>query len=301
MDFLYPACLGGTGSSDPGRRDWAVRPKEVPPAADRSVVKPAAHAHHYEVGSSVSSVELLLDARTAAEGAAPLANRILVGATGVSGPFSIARAVPGPAAVPDARRFAIEARSGVLGALFVNNSLINVLADLIMGGRGIASDGTPSELELTLTMDRMLAAVAVLIDAIQPGRPEAVSLIERDYGTPARSIVVEGSLHHQGVDHPVVVEALAHHVADDNHEVDIGRMAAICDEVSLPVSFRYDAVHLRTTDVAALEPGDVICLEHDLDAPITGMVGGRALFRGATGAVGRKAAVEVVDLIEETT
>ena len=264
-------------------------------------MKHAAHAQHYEVGSSVSSVELLLDARTAAEGAAPLASRKLVGATGVEGPLTVAKAIPGPAVVPDARRFAIEARSGLLGALFVHNPLINVLADLIMGGRGRASDGTPSELELTLTMDRMLEAVAVLIDAVQPGRPEAISLIERDYGTPARSLVIEGALQHQGVEHPLVFEALAHHVADDNHEVDTGRMAAICDEVSLPVSFRYDTIHLQTTDVAALEPGDVICLEHDLDAPITGIVGGRALFRGATGAVGRRAAVEVVDLIEETT
>ena len=280
---------------------WVVRPKDVRADADQSGVKHAALAHHYEVGSSVSSVELLLDARTAAEGAAPLASRTLVGATGVEGPISIARAIPGPANVPDARRFAIEARSGQLGALFVQNPLINVLADLIMGGRGIASDGTPSELELTLTMDRMLAAVSILIDAVHPGRPEAVSLIERDYGTPARSIVVEGSLQHQGVEHPVILEALAHHVADDNHDVDTGRMAAICDEVSLPVSFRYDAVHLNTTDVAALEPGDVICLEHDSNAPVTGIVGGRALFRGTTGAVGRKAAVEVVDLIEETT
>ena len=280
---------------------WVVRPKELRHDADLSGVKDATLAHHYEVGSSVSSVELLLDARTAAEGAAPLASRTLVGATGVEGPLTIARAIPGPAHVPGARRFAIEARSGLLGALFIENPLINVLADLIMGGRGIASEGVPSELELTLTLDRMLPAVSFLIDAVQPGRPEPVSLIERDYGTPARSIVIEGSLLHQGVEHPVIFEALAHHVADDNHEVDTGRMAAICDEVSLPVSFRYDAIHLNTTDVAALEPGDVICLEHDSNAPITGIVGGRALFRGATGAVGRKAAVEVVDLIEETT
>ena len=260
-----------------------------------------ATAQHYEVGSSVSSVELLLDARTAAEGATPHASRKLVGATGVEGPLTIARAVPGPPAVEDARRFAIEARSGQLGALFIQNPLINTLADLIMGGRGLAGEGTPSDLELTLTLDRMLPAVSILIDAVQPGRPEAVSLIERDFGTPARSIVVEASLHHRGVDHPLVLEALAHHVIDDHHQVDTGRMSAICDEVSLPVSFRYDAVHLNTTDVARLEPGDVICLEHDLDAPITGIVGDRPLFRGAPGAVGRRAAVEVVDLIEETT
>ncbi|MEM7285199.1 MAG: FliM/FliN family flagellar motor switch protein [Actinomycetota bacterium] len=269
--------------------------------ADQSHVKHAPTAHHYEVGSSVSSVELLLDARTAAEGAAPHATRKLVGATGVDGPLNVAKAVPGPPAAADARRFAIEARSGQLGALFIGNPLINVLADLIMGGRGIAGDGAPSELELTLTLDRMLPAVSILIDAVQPGRPEAVTLIERDYGTPARSIVIEGSLHHQGVDHPMVLEALAHHVIDDHHEVDTGRMSAICDEVSLPVSFRYDTIHLHTTDVARLEPGDVICLEHDLDAPVTGSVGGRPLFRGATGAVGRRAAVEVVDLIEETS
>ena len=256
-------------------------------------------AHHYEVGSSVSSVELLLDARTAAEGAAPLATRSLVAETNVDGPLSITRAVPGPAEMAGARRFAIEARSGLLGAMFCHNQLINVLADLIMGGRGTSSDGEPSELEMTLCLDRMLPAVNVIIDALQPGRPEAIALIERDYGNPARSMVVETTLHHRDVNHPVVFEALAHHVVDDTHEIDTQRMAAICDEVSLPVSFQYSPIQLTARDVAALEPGDVICLDHELDAPVTGLVGGRALFTGATGLAGRRTAIKVVDLIED--
>ncbi len=249
----------------------------------------------------MSSVELLLDARTAAEGVAPLALRALVSETNVDGPLTVTRSVPGPAVAAGNRRFAIEARSGLLGAMFCPNELINVLADLIMGGRGRPSDGEPSELELTLCLDRLLGAANIIVDALQPGRPEAVALIEREYGDPARSIVVETTLRHGGVDYPMIFEALAHHVVDDTHEVDTQRMAAICDEVSLPVSFQYSPVQLNAQDVAALEPGDVICLEHELEAPVTGLVGGRALFTGAPGVSGRRTAVKVVDLIEDST
>lgn len=261
-------------------------------------MKHVSRARPYEVGASVSSVELLLDARTAAEGAAALATERLVGQTGIDGPLEVQLAVPGPARWEGARRFAVEARSGLLGALFCQDALISVLADLIMGGRGVSGDEPPSDLEINLFTQRVCGVAGIVLDAVQPGRPEPITLIERDYETPARSVVVEATVTHRDEAHPLKFEVLAHHVADDQQEVDDSRMAEICHEVSLPLSFRYSPITLHASDVAALEPGDVICLEHDIDAPVTGAVGERALLKGAPGRVGRRAGVEIVDLIE---
>ena len=246
----------------------------------------------------MSSVELLLEARTAAEGAAALATQRLSAETGVDGHIEVERAIPGPADWPEARRFAVEARSGLLGALFCEDTLVNVLADLIMGGRGVSGADEPSDLEISLFTQRLCAVAGIILDAVQPGRPEPVALIERDYETPARSVVIETTLTHRDDSHRMLFEVLAHHVADDTQEIDDTRMTEICHEVSLPLSFRYRTVTLQASDVAALEPGDVICLEHEVDAPVIGTVGGRPLLKGAPGIVGRRAGVEIVDLIE---
>ena len=59
-------------------------------------------ASPYHIGASVSSVELLLDARTAAESAAPLARRVLAGALRVDEPLEVMGVTPGPAKVDGA-------------------------------------------------------------------------------------------------------------------------------------------------------------------------------------------------------
>lgn len=255
-------------------------------------------ARPYEIGSSVTSVELLLDARTAAEGAATLATRQLVAATGVEGPISITGTRPGPAVWREARKFVVEARSGVLGAILLESATISVLADLIMGGRGVSSDEEPSALEVGLVTDRLIAPVGTILDAVAPARPEPVALTERDYPTPARSLVVHATVEHREVEMPIQVEVLAHHVMDDQQEIDDVRMGRICQEVPLELTFKYSTVRLPAEEVSALEPGDVICLEHDLDQPLVGEVSGKPMVKGRVGISRRHAAVEVTDLID---
>jgi flagellar motor switch/type III secretory pathway protein FliN len=271
--------------------DGAVSPND-------GAIVPSNLALRYEVGSSVTSVELLLDARTAAEGAALLATRQFVAATSIDGPIEIVNATPGPANWDGARKFVVEARSGVLGALLVESRTIGIVADLIMGGRGVESSDEPSELEVDLFTQRALGFLHTLLDAVAPARPEPIALTEREYPTPARSIVVLASVTHRGEQLPFHVEVLAHHVADDQHEIDDARMQAICQDVPLELNFKFSSVQLKAEDVSALEPGDVICLEHDLAAPLVGMVSGKPMMRGRVGVSRRRAAIEVTDLID---
>ena len=257
-------------------------------------------ASPYRIGSSVSSVELLLEARTAAEGALPLFGQQLSGGTRVSGPFEVTGVVPGPAEWDTAMRFVAEARSGVLGALLVEQATVVQIADLIIGGRGRAEDREPSPLEVELFAGRMLTPVATILDAVAPGRPEPVALIDRDYAAPARSLIVELAVTHGDDTVRALVEVLAHHIADDRGELDSSTMEHICEDVPLEMTFTFTPVHLQAHEVAALQPGDVICLEHGTDKPLLGEVGGQALVTGRVGVSRRHAAIEVVELVERS-
>jgi len=278
---------------------WARWPKGYLDFADVwIVIESEVEATPYKIGSSVSSVEFLLDARTAAEGAVGLASRQLATATRIDGGLEVVGVVPGPADWPEAAMFVAEARSGVLGALFAERATIVFVGDLIMGGRGMADDREPSELELELFTQRFLNPVSVFFDAIAPNRPAPIALIQRDYPSPARSMVVELTLTHQDESRTLLIEVLAHHVADDAVQSDSSTMEAVCEDVPLELTFAFDSVQLPAQEVAALQPGDVICLEHETDDPVIGRVGGKSLVRGRVGTSRRRVAIEVIDLVD---
>ncbi len=246
----------------------------------------------------MTSVELLLDMRTAAESACGLASRLLSKATGLDGETRVTGTTPGPADWPEARKFVVEAPSGTLGAFLVKSELISMLGDLIMGGRGVPSDEAPSALEIELFTSRSIEFLHAILDAVAPGRPEPVALIERDYPTPARSIVISLEVAHRDEVQPIQIEVLAHHLADDQGDLDDERMQEICQTVPIEMTFHYKPVQLAASQVAALEPGDVICLEHELDQPLVGEVSGKPMVHAKAGKSRRKVAVEVLDLIE---
>jgi len=252
----------------------------------------------YKVGSSVSSVELLLDARTAADSVIQLATRRLGATTRLDNPLLVSGVVPGPASTQGAIRFVAEAKSGELGSLLVQAGSVAALADVIMGGRGVADDAPPSALELDLFAQRFLAPVGIVLDAVAPGRPDPVALTHRDAPTAARSIVVQLSLALGEETHEFLLEVLAHHVADASTETENSAAESVCSEVPMELTFRFPAVRLPACEVAALSPGDVICLENRIDGRLVGEVDGKALMSGRAGISGRHAAVQVLDLIE---
>jgi len=255
-------------------------------------------ASPYKIGSSVSSVELLLQARTAADSAIKLASSQLGAAMRLDNPLVVSGVLPGPAHSGGAIRFVAEAKSGRLGSLLVQASTVAALADVIMGGRGVAGTGEPSTLELDLFAQRFLPSVAVLLDAVAPGRPDAVALIARDAPTEARSVVVELTLELGEQTHDFLLEVLAHHVADGASADESDAAQAVCREVPMELTFRFPPVLLAAGDVASLSPGDVICLEQDLDSSLVGEVGGKALMSARAGTSRQQAAVEVLDLID---
>ncbi len=254
----------------------------------------------YRVGASVSSVELLLDARTAAEAAMPLASRQLGAGVRTDEPLQVVRVTPGPAVWEGARRFAAEARSGALGTVLIQPAGLVVLADLVMGGRGLAEDRPPTPLEVELVAQRLLEPMATVLDAVAPGRPAAAALVERELSTAARSLVVELSLPHDDAVIGLLVEVFAHHLADGPTDADSARMEAICSEVPLELRFEFSPVSLRAREVAALAPGDVICLDHAAGSPVVGEVDGTPFVTGRVGVARRRAAIEVVDLIDRS-
>lgn len=260
--------------------------------------QPFVTAEPYRVGSSVSSVELLLEARTAADSVVGAVSQQLASGARVDGAVTVTGVRPGPATANGAMKFLAQGDTGVLGALVVEPITVVQLADLIIGGRGTAEDRPPSSLELDLFAARMLAPVATLIDAVAPNRPEARVLVEGDYPTPARSLVVELSVEHADTTAHLLVEVLAHHLAADPDDKDAAALEAVCEDVPLEMSFRFAPVHLHTREIAQLQPGDVICLEHEAGKPLVGEVDGRPLVIGRVGVSHRRAAVEVVDLVE---
>lgn len=262
------------------------------------VMEPRIVAAPYRIGSSVSSVELLLDARSAAEEAMAMATRSLAASVRITGELEVTNVSPGPAEFEGALRFVVEARSGALGSLLVQPDAIVTVADLVMGGRGVQEERLPTPLELNLFTERFLEPVGIVLDAVAPRRPEPIALTLRETPASGRSMVVEFTLMHDGRPLVFVLESLAHHLADDQDEVDAERMAQICNEVPLEIAFSFTPIHLPAREVAGLSPGDVICLEHELEQPLVGSVDGKPLVKGRMGTSKRRAAIEVVDLIE---
>ncbi len=255
-------------------------------------------ASPYKVGSSVSSVELLLEARTAADGVVRLATSELGATTRLDNALVVDGVLPGPAPSEGSVRFAVEAKSGQLGSLLVQPSTVSALADVIMGGRGIGDAGEPSALELDLFAQRLLSPVGVLLDAVAPGRPDAIALIPRDAPTAARSLVIQLSLEVGEDQHKFQLEVLAYHVADQSSADESGAAEAVCSEVPMDLAFRFPPVRLPAREVASLLPGDVICMEHDLDGQLIGEVDGKPLMTARAGTSRQHAAVEVLDLME---
>jgi hypothetical protein len=267
-------------------------------ADTNAVQQPRVNATPYAIGSSVSSVELLLDARTAAEGCAPLVSQQLAASTRIDSPVEVWDVVPGPLVVGDDLQFVAEAQSGALGTLSISPTALVMFVDLIMGGRGIGEDRGPSRLELDLFTARFVEPVGTILDALAPGRPAPVALVHRELPLPPRSLVVTFRSEHREVPVSFKVEVLAHHLADDTAEADFQTMEHVCGDVALDISFTFSPVALTTSEVAALSVGDVICLDHAADQPIVGEVDGLPMVHGRVGTSRQRVAVEVVDLIE---
>lgn len=71
------------------------------------------------------------------------------------------------------------------------------------------------------------------------------------------------------------------------------RVAALLDEVTVPVTVRLTDSHVRARDLLSLDVGDVLRLDHRTGEPVVASVGGVPLLRGHVGRRGRRLSLQV--------
>ena len=96
---------------------------------------------------------------------------------------------------------------------------------------------------------------------------------------------------------PVTVELLERQILRDS-DGDKARMQAVCQDVAVDLRVWLDPLLMRTADLATLQPGDVLCLDHEAGHPLTCTVDGRKVFHARFGRHKHRVAVQVVDVIE---
>lgn len=207
----------------------------------------------------------------------------------------------GPAA--HGERYLILHGADHLGELVAPHGSVVGLADLIMGGLGWVEHRRPTELELTLVTERLRGFVTVVLRALDENI-HAVELVPaEDEPLPAGG-VLQITL---GIVGPAERYPLSIHVpvtSEAEPEVQevspAAEVAAAFSLVPVTVSLRFSPVAVTAADLTELCIGDVIRLDHTVDEPLVGVVDDRPLFNGRLGRCGRRAAVEIIDLIERS-
>lgn len=89
---------------------------------------------------------------------------------------------------------------------------------------------------------------------------------------------------------PVVDDAKP---AADSSELDRAAMAGTFPHLAVPVAVRLRSSAIHASDLAGLQPGDVLRFDHKVDEPVLGFVGGKGLVEGRLGRKGSMAALEI--------
>ncbi len=250
------------------------------------------------IGGNTTSVERLLSLRTAAERALPAVVSAMAEAfrrpdvsvvvTGVSG---------GAREVAGATLLSLESSNGILGYLLVGPELTIGLADLVMGGTGVIEDREPTKLELDLVLGRLTGTLRPLVTALAPGRGSLAKVVPVDHRDVGRATSVQLEVRFDELVAPVTVELLERQILRDS-DGDKARMQMVCQDVAVDLRVWLDPLLMRTADLATLQPGDVLCLDHELSDPLTCTVDGRTVFHARFGRHNHRVAVQVVDVIE---
>ena len=70
-------------------------------------------------------------------------------------------------------------------------------------------------------------------------------------------------------------------------------LALLVPELDIDVAVQLRPVNVGATELSALQPGDVIRLDHRVEEPAYGLVGGEAVLRGRLGSSSRRVAMQV--------
>jgi flagellar motor switch protein FliM len=220
-----------------------------------------------------------------------------------------------PAAVADLARdgqawFRLDYRQDPAGAppgvAVLSDEDVTGLADVLMGGPGLAAEREPTPLERRVVASRLSQALRPLVDALGSFGVESITLspsCQDEAGANAALVrlpieLTVGELTAElTLAFPASLFAGAERgpgLAPPLPEVD-----AALRSVPVTVSVRFAPLRLAADDLDGLAVGDVVRLDHPVDRPLVGEVDGRPLFLAQAGRAGRNVAVEVVEVLEE--
>jgi flagellar motor switch protein FliM len=194
------------------------------------------------------------------------------------------------------------------------------LVDRLLGGIGKSGlMRRPTELETPLLEDLLGVAAAALqqtfepivsveaaVDTLEynPNFAQAVNASEMVMVLSYSLGIVQGQLS-EGLmticypfsllDHawelaPVAEEPKQGAAADDRERF---ALEGAVPHLSVPVTVRLRSSSINASDLAGLQPGDVLRFDHKVDEPVLGVVGGKSLVEGRLGRKGSVAALEV--------
>lgn len=189
--------------------------------------------------------------------------------------------------------------------------------DRLLGGEGIkAPMRGPTDIEAGVIRDIMSTTLDAVRDALEPVQRVEPELVGVDYnprfvqivaptemilllgytvrlGSGAEGILslcypfttIEPAL--SGLERRVLIEGVT------APEGEVPPLAETLPDLEVPMSVRLRTSQVPTAQLAALQPGDVIRLEHRIDEPARGEVGGHHLVSARLGRRGRRLAVQI--------
>jgi flagellar motor switch protein FliM len=223
--------------------------------------------------------------------------------TATSGPLERLR--PADVSLDGRCGFAVELGAGPRGVATVPAAFVTGLAEMLMGGPGYETGREPTPLECSVFASRLSAALGP-VAAVLPV-PELRLVADGTPVTPATELVAfaldlsVGSL----TGRLRVALPAAHFTAAGiratgaDPEPDPALMAAL-RTVLLGMAVRFEPVRLPGDELERLAVGDVVRLAHPVDRPLVAEIDGQPLFLARPGRRGRRLAVEIADVVEET-
>ena len=192
------------------------------------------------------------------------------------------------------------------GVAVVSDEDVTGLADVLMGGPGLAAEREPSPLERRLVASRLSQALRPLVDALGPFGVEVVTLTpssQDEAGVNAGLVRLPLELTLGELTAALVLAFPASLFAAAGREPGLApplpEVDAALRSVPVTVRVRFAPLRLAADDLDGLAVGDVVRLDHPVEQPLIGEVDGRPLFLAQAGRAGRNVAVEVVEVIEE--
>ena len=205
------------------------------------------------------------------------------------------------------------------GALVVEMSTELALSfvDRLLGGTGTkAPMRGPTDIEARVITDVMASSIAAIREALEPVQAVEPKLESVDFNprfvqvvAPTEMILLLGytvrlgsgaegilSLCYPFTTIEPALERLEHRVLIEGASAEEGEsppLGPVVPDLDVPLAIRLRTSQVPTAQLAALQPGDVIRLDHRIDEPARGEVGGCHVVSARLGRRGRRLAVQI--------